>query len=137
MTKSMKLNQLSALEKKEMLAKADELEKWRSCRHFSHEEIELLLHNHWTRMNALSAGQVPNAGSADASQSNLMTRYVDTFNKVGSGKSSRPLGFNRNQFREILHKTFHMTEDLLMDRVLRPLTKTTTASSTKTSGSKA
>ena len=123
MTKSIKLNQLSALEKKEMLAQADDLCKRRSCRHFSHEEIELLLLNHWSRMASLAAGAHATSGiNSSASDSFGSSNIMESYGNLVMSRSknqSKPLGFNRNQFREILHKTFAMTEDLLMDRVFK------------------
>jgi len=115
----MRLSQLSAIEKKEIDSRADELSKRKSCRNFNESEIKLLLLSHWAQTEALESA---NNGTTHSSTENgrLSDRYKGTFDGGRNGnKSSKTRGFNRNQFREILHKTFSLTEDLLMDRVFR------------------
>lgn len=113
-----KLTKLNALERKEMTSRANELARRRSCRNFTREEIELLLLDHWEQMGNLNK------------YSAFEVNYDDISNKVGHGttsKTTKPKGFNRNEFREILHKTFNMTEDLLMDRVFKAFDKNSDA----------
>jgi len=136
-----KLSQLNALEKKEMLARADTLKKRRSCRNFTHEEIELLLLNHWTQTQLLESATQNKDQKLPLPSATLLFEYGVMLN-LGTGlgsegimvpgtnksngknsQNSKPRGFNRNQFREILHKTFNMTEDLLMDRVFKTFDK--------------
>jgi len=113
----MRLSQLSAIEKKEIDSRADELSKRKSCRNFNESEIKLLLLSHWAQTEALDQGTNQPVQSHDSAR--LSDRYKSLDGNRGSGKSNRTRGFNRNQFREILHKTFSLTEDLLMDRVFR------------------
>jgi len=114
----MRLSQLSAIEKKEIDSRADELSKRKSCRNFNESEIKLLLLSHWAQTEALD--QSASSPTNSNEHGRLSDRYKGTFDGGrGSNKSSKARGFNRNQFREILHKTFSLTEDLLMDRVFR------------------
>merc|ERR1711981_39430 len=115
----MRLSQLNALEKKEIAQRADELAKRKSCRHFTHHEIELLLLSHWAQTEALLKGTNT---LLDTSKQAVGIPGVPGLSNTGK-KNTKPRGFNRNQFREILHKTFNMTEDLLMDRVFRVFDK--------------
>lgn len=108
----MKLSQLSAIEKKEIDSRADELSKRKSCRNFNESEIKLLLLSHWAQTEALENSN--NSQSSSISNSMKLSAFDRSTNKP-----SKARGFNRNQFREILHKTFSLTEDLLMDRVFR------------------
>merc|ERR1712087_1055811 len=59
------------------------------------------------------------------SSGSLMTDSFNMLNnlKSSNGKVTKLKGFNRNHFREVLHKTFCMTEDLLMDRVFKTFDK--------------
>lgn len=115
-----KLSELNALEKKEMLQRADELAKKKSCRFFSRHEIEQLLLSHWSQTERLRVSENSfRSNFADDSapqMSNALAGDLSVYDRSSDGKAR---GFNRNQFREILHKTFGMTEDLLMDRVFR------------------
>ena len=111
----MRLSQLSAIEKKEIDSRADELSKRKSCRNFNESEIKLLLLSHWAQTEALDQSANTGATSSNTESGKLTKRTFD--GGRGNNKSSKARGFNRNQFREILHKTFSLTEDLLMDRV--------------------
>lgn len=113
----MRLSQLSAIEKKEIDSRADELSKRKSCRNFNESEIKLLLLSHWAQTEALDQSANTGATSSNTESGKLTKRTFD--GGRGNNKSSKARGFNRNQFREILHKTFSLTEDLLMDRVFR------------------
>merc|ERR1711937_884789 len=57
-SQSSHMSQLNALERKELLNRADSLSRRHSCRHFSHQEIEQLLFSHWDQM-----GKLANLGS--------------------------------------------------------------------------
>jgi len=113
----MRLSQLSAIEKKEIDSRADELSKRKSCRNFNESEIKLLLLSHWAQTEALDQSANNGTTSSNTESGKLTKRTFD--GGRGNNKSSKARGFNRNQFREILHKTFSLTEDLLMDRVFR------------------
>lgn len=124
----MRLSQLNALERKEIDQRADELSKRKSCRHFNPQEIKLLLLNHWAQTEALNKVTGPTTNMAMPRKgADEGERYKDAFNGQNfvskAAKVAKPRGFNRNQFREILHKTFSLTEDLLMDRVFRVFDK--------------
>jgi len=109
---------LSAIEKKEIDSRADELSKRKSCRNFNESEIKLLLLSHWAQTEALDA-TTSTGTTTNTEHGRLSDRYKGTFDGGRGSNKSKARGFNRNQFREILHKTFSLTEDLLMDRVFR------------------
>jgi len=109
-SKMIKLSELNALERKEMMERADELSKRKSCRFFYRAEIDQLLLSHWSQIEYLKLSESNNLSS-------------DRMMMAADKKMNKARGFNRNQFREILHKTFGMTEDLLMDRVFRAFDK--------------
>lgn len=120
-----KLSQLNALDRKELQSKAADLSRKRSCRNFTLAEIEKLLLFHWNeteRLANLALQGLQNNGANDQDNDIMttLTLIADTKNNKNKNIGKiRDRGFNRNQFREILHKTFKMTEDLLMDRIFK------------------
>lgn len=124
-SQSSHMSQLNALERKDLLNRADNLSKRHSCRHFSHQEIEQLLFSHWDQMGKLANLGANKTNDDLLGTGSLLHDSVKMLSNLQSnnGKITKLKGFNRNQFREVLHKTFCMTEDLLMDRVFKTFDK--------------
>ena len=123
---TIKINQLNSVERKQLLLRADDLHKKKTCSHFSYEEIQVLLLFHRSLCESHAKSLLTKGGP---SSSKTPTKEEAMKGALSAGKSSdannkKARTLTRTQFREILHRVFEMTEDLLMDRIFKTFDRT-------------